>query len=107
MASLTRTSVTLPRYLSDQGLRQIIAPLKTRTGQLWANLDDFTVILYPYIEGQDGYEVDLSDQHWVELGQTLQRIHSTILPEAIKGKIKRETYSPQARETVKRYLRAN
>ena len=48
--------------------------------------------------------MDLSDQHWVELGQTLQRIHSTILPEAIKSKIKRETYSPQARESVRRYL---
>jgi spectinomycin phosphotransferase len=98
------TSVTLPRYLSDQGLHQIIAPLKTRTGMLWANLDNFAVILYPYIEGRNGYEIDLSDHHWIELGQTLQRIHSTILPEAIKSKIKRETYSPQARETVKRYL---
>jgi spectinomycin phosphotransferase len=98
------TSVTLPRYLSEQGLHQIIAPLKTRTGKLWANLDDFTVILYPYIEGRNGYEIDLSDHHWVELGKTLQRIHSTVLPEAIKGKIKRETYSPQTRDTVKRHL---
>jgi spectinomycin phosphotransferase len=97
-------SVTLPRYLCDQGLRQIIAPLPTTSGQLWAKLENFIVILYPYIEGRDGYEIDLSDRHWIELGQTLQHIHPTTLPDDIKSNIKSEAYSPQARETVRRYL---
>ena len=30
------TSVDLPRYLYDQGLTQVIAPLPTRSGSLWA-----------------------------------------------------------------------
>jgi spectinomycin phosphotransferase len=97
-------SVTLPRYLNDQGFQQIIPPLATTSGQLWATLDDFTVILYPYIEGRDGYEIELSDQHWIELGQTLHRIHSINLPEALNRKIKQETYSPLACESVKSYL---
>ena len=53
------TSVALPKFLSDQGIAQVIAPLATSTGQLWANLDAFKVILYPFIEGRNGYEVDL------------------------------------------------
>ena len=32
------TSVTLPKFLSDQGIEQIIPPLATKTGQLWASL---------------------------------------------------------------------
>ena len=42
------TSVTLPKYLSDMGIRPIIAPLATTSGQLWANLMDYKVILYPF-----------------------------------------------------------
>ena len=52
------TSVALPKFLSDQGIAQVIAPLATSTGQLWANLDAFKVILYPFIEGRNGYDVD-------------------------------------------------
>ena len=46
--------VTLPRFLSDQGIAQIIAPLASNTGQLWASLDEFKMILYPFIEGRNG-----------------------------------------------------
>jgi len=54
------TSVALLKFFSNQGIAQIIAPLATQTGQLWTNLDAFKVILYPFIEGHDGYEVDYS-----------------------------------------------
>src|SRR5262245_58933397 len=40
-----QTSVELPRFLSDQGITHIIPPLATKTGQLWATLEAFTVIL--------------------------------------------------------------
>src|SRR4051794_27073882 len=43
------TSVALPKFLSDQGIVQIIAPLVTKTGQLWTSLDAFTVLLYPFV----------------------------------------------------------
>ena len=52
------TSVALPKFLSDQGVAHIIAPLATSTGQLWANLDAFKVILYPFVEGRNGYEIE-------------------------------------------------
>jgi hypothetical protein len=41
----------LPKFLSDQGIEQIIVPLTTKRGQLWTSLDAFKVILYPYVEG--------------------------------------------------------
>jgi len=63
-----QTSVTLPKFLSDQGIEQIIAPLATKTGSLWANLEAFTVILYPFVEGQNGYKVGLSERQWHDFG---------------------------------------
>jgi spectinomycin phosphotransferase len=98
------TSVVLPKFLSDQGIAEIIAPLATQAGQLWANLDVFTVILYPFVEGRNGYEVDLSDRHWIEFGAALKRIHSAPVPPALISRIQLETYSPRWRESVKKSL---
>ena len=67
-------SVALPKFFSDQGLAQIIPPVATRTGQLWTTLDPFTVILYPFVEGIDAYQVDLSDRQWVDFGAALKSI---------------------------------
>jgi spectinomycin phosphotransferase len=98
------TSVALPKCLSDQGIVQIIAPLATKAGQLWANLDAFKVILYPFVEGHNGYEVSLSDRQWVDFGTALKRIHTAIVPPALIRRIRQETYSPQWRELVKTFL---
>jgi len=98
------TSVTLPNYLSDQGIEHIINPLPTRAGQLWVDLDTFKLILYPFVEGHNAYEVSLPDRHWRDLGVVLQRIHTIKLPSALKRSIQREAYSPQWRETLKRFL---
>lgn len=97
------TTVTLPKFLSDHGVAQIIPPLATRTGHLWVGLDAFTLILYPFIEGHDGYEVDLSDRLWRDLGRALKSIHTAKVPPAISSRIPQETYSPQWRQTVKTF----
>jgi spectinomycin phosphotransferase len=98
------TSVALLRFLSDQGIKQIIAPLPTKTGQLWASLDDFKAILYPFVDGRDGYAVALSEQQWNEFGAALKQIHTLDVPPTLAGHIRRETYSPRWREEVKMFL---
>ena len=98
------TSVALPKFLSDQGTVQIIAPLATKAGQLWATLDPFKLILYPFVEGHDGYEVRLSDRQWVDFGAALRSIHTAVVPPALIGRIHRETYSAQWREIVHTFL---
>ncbi len=98
------TAVALPKFLSDQGIAQIIAPLATQTGQLWANLAPFKLILYPFVEGRNGYEIDLADRHWREFGAALKRIHSAVVPPVLLRRIQRETYPPQGREIVKSFL---
>jgi spectinomycin phosphotransferase len=101
---LNEIPVALPKFLSDQGLAQIIAPLTTKTGQLWANLDAFKVILYPFVEGHNGYEVRLSERHWRDFGRALKSIHTAQVPPALISCIQRETLTPQWRETVKTFL---
>jgi spectinomycin phosphotransferase len=97
-------SVKLPKFLSDQNIRHIIPPTTTKAGQLYAPLGDFKLILYPFVEGRDGYVVKLSERHWRELGATLKRLHTTVMPPALKRHIQQETYTPQWRATVRTFL---
>lgn len=98
--SFDETSVTVPHLLRDKGIREIIAPLTTHDGHLWANIDDFRLILYPFIEGHNGWEPDLSNTHWMALGRALSGVHTTALPVNLSRQIQRETYSPYWRELV-------
>lgn len=96
-------TVQIPKLLHDQGIRQIIAPLPTQSGQLWAELDEYKVTLSPFIEGQNGYEAGLTEQQWVELGHVLKAIHTTAVPPSLMERIPKEMYSPQWRESVRRF----
>jgi spectinomycin phosphotransferase len=97
-------SVAVPKYLSDLGIKQIIPALTTRAGKLWASLAVFKVILYPYVEGHNGYERSLSKQQWIEFGAALKRFHTADIPPAITIHTQREKFSPQWRDTVKTFL---
>ncbi|MBI5035399.1 MAG: phosphotransferase [Chloroflexi bacterium] len=98
------TAITLPKFLTELGIQEIIAPLLTKTAQLFTTVDSFKLILYPFVDGRNGYETDLADHHWRELGSALKRIHSAEIPSTVANHIQRETFSPQWRESVKKSL---
>src|SRR5262245_57595018 len=60
-AFFDETSVALPKFLSEQGIAQIIPPLTTNMGQLRATLDDFNLIVYPFVAGKNGFDVELTN----------------------------------------------
>ena len=101
---MDKAAVAVPRFLSDQGIEQIIAPLATETGQLWTNLPPFKLTLYPFVEGHNGYEVRMSEQQWEQFGATLKSFHSTRVPSELTDGVKHETFSARWRETVKSHL---
>src|SRR6476469_881035 len=41
-------TVAIPRLLGDQGMAQVVAPIATSSGALWARMSDFAVILSPF-----------------------------------------------------------
>jgi spectinomycin phosphotransferase len=98
------TAVAVPHYLHEHGLQQIIPALRTPSGQLWAELAPFKVILYPFVEGKNGYERPLSDDQWTEFGRALKQFHTAVIPATLTHNIKRESFSPHWRDTVKSFL---
>ena len=97
-------SVSVPKYLADLGIKQVIPTLTTKTGQLSTSLGDFKAILYPYVEGRKGVEAKLSDQQWAQFGVAIKKLHSTDIPASITKDVPRETFSSKWRETVKAFL---
>lgn len=97
-------TVTLPKALNEQGLAQIIAPLETPSGRLWADLEAYKLILYPFVEGQDGYNVMLSAQQWEELGVAIKTLHSASLPPALLKSVPQESYAPRYRQAVRTFV---
>jgi spectinomycin phosphotransferase len=99
-----QASLTVPKYLHDLGLEQVIPAVTSRSGTLWANLDRYRLIVYPFVEGRHAFEVQLSDGQRVEFGRALRQFHSTGFPPAMTMDVRRETFSPLWRDTVRSYL---
>ena len=97
-------SVLVPKYLAAVGVKQVILPLVSKTGQLWMHIASFTVILYPWVEGRNGMEAKLSDQQWIEFGKTIKNFHNAKLPATVTSSVKHETFSPKWREKLNAFL---
>jgi spectinomycin phosphotransferase len=97
--------VTVPLFLKSQGIQEIIAPFETKSKQGWADFGEYKLILYPFIEGKNGFEMELSDSYKRTFGAALKRIHSVQIPPELKRQIPQETFSPNWRERVKEFQR--
>ncbi len=93
--------VTVPLFLKAQGIQEIIIPFETRSKQHWADFGEYKMILYPFVEGKNGFQRELTDQHKRRLGSALKAVHSAQIPPELERLIPEETFSPKWREYVK------
>ena len=96
--------IVLPHFLHAQGITQVIAPLPALDGQLWSKLEDFQLVLYPFVQGRSGLDAILSARQWVDFGRAIQRIHTLCLPAALASALPREAYTPRYRQQVQGFL---
>jgi spectinomycin phosphotransferase len=99
-----RASVTIPRYLNDEGRKQIIPPISMLNSSLWMEEENFTLHVYPFIEGHHGYHTKLTEYQWGEFGQTIKQIHSINLNTLIKTMVPKEEYSTAFGESLRKVL---
>lgn len=97
-------SVSVPKYLADLGIKQVISPLVTKTRQLWTSVVSFNAMIYPYVEGRNGVEAKLSEDQWAQFGASIKKLHSTNITNALTTDTPREIFSSKWRETVKAFL---
>ncbi len=96
--------VLVPLFLQERGIQEILVPYKTKSGQYWADFGEYKLLLYSFIEGKDGFERELTDQHKRLLGTAFKGIHITEIPADLKKLIRKETFSSEWREEMRSFL---
>jgi spectinomycin phosphotransferase len=98
---LQASNLTIPHFLRDSGITQIVAPIANIHQALWTNIGEFNLILYPFIEGEAGMTIGLSDSQWREFGTVLKRIHATTLTPELVQQIHKEDFAPLRSEIAR------
>ena len=78
------------RTLIDLGIPNALAPLRTRSSDLWCPLDSYpgySLILYPFLRGESAMVTGLSDDQWREFGSTLRAVHASRLGDSLRGRL--------------------
>ncbi len=91
--SLSEASYLVPGYLRDQGIASVVAPLPTNRQSLWGQAGRWTVIVYPFIDGDTGWTT-MTDAHWREAGSTFRQIHQLTPPAHVSEALHKESFDP-------------
>jgi len=94
-------SVAILALLQSSGVQQIIPPIKTIGGELMQCVNDFTLTVYPFVDGLNGFNCNLTGDQWVTLGKVLKQVHEIDVPPIIKDRIRKEAYTPKWRKIVR------
>jgi len=98
--------IAIVELLHQEGILPVIPPINTMDGQSTHRIEDFTLVVYPYMDGEDGFHRPLTDQQWEILGKTLRQVHEIALPPSIQNSLRREDYSPKWRDSVRSFYSA-
>ncbi|KTD75107.1 aminoglycoside phosphotransferase family protein [Legionella waltersii] len=90
---LQDSPIEIMKLLHDSGIKHIISPIKSLEGKLVKILPHFKLIVYPFIEGENGFDRKLTKTEWIELGRVLKQIHSIQVPAAIQSNLRTEDFS--------------
>jgi len=93
--------VEIVELLQQAEVQQIIPPIKTIHGKSIQPIDDFSLIVYPFVDGQDGFNQNLTEHQWIKLVKALKHIYELEIPTSIQKQIRQETYSTKWREAVR------
>lgn len=98
---VTEPSLLVPHLLHDLGVEQVIVPLPTVSETLRAEVDGYTLILYPFVEGMSGKDQGMSPSQWIAYGSMLQQIHAARLPADLVEIMPRETFVPAGADLLR------
>jgi spectinomycin phosphotransferase len=90
------------RWLLDDGVGEVVAPVQTRSGALSAAVDGVSVVAYPFVDGRPAAEAGLTERQWVAYGRMLRRLHDARLPAELGAALPREAFTPVSLSVMER-----
>ncbi|MBK1783384.1 phosphotransferase enzyme family protein [Prauserella cavernicola] len=70
------------------------APVRTRTGELWADVDGARLSVVEWIDGAGALESTMDRDEWVSFGALLARLHALPVDAALRAGVAEETFDP-------------
>lgn len=95
------TTLDVLKLLESEKVSKVIFPIKNNESQIIQKLDHSSLVVYPFVEGLNGFTCPLTDEQWVLLGQTLKKIHSIDIKNPLKNKLRKEDFSSNWGNSVK------
>lgn len=99
-AFLPAVSLAIPDYLHHWGMKAVVAPLPTIAGDLAIPCEDFVLSLYPFINGETGMALGLTDGQWQNFGDLLRQLHEMILPTDLASQVPHEIFTLRWIKTI-------
>jgi spectinomycin phosphotransferase len=97
-------SLIVPLLISEIKPSHIINVIKTIPGKLYVHYSSLFIMVFPFINGQSGWNVSLTKNQFIEFGNVLHELHSMKLPHKYKNSIRKETFDNKYRERIIYYL---
>jgi spectinomycin phosphotransferase len=103
--NFTKTSLIVPAFISDNiDSSNIINIVKTIDGKLYVKRTSLYFMIFPFINGQSGWDISLTKDQFVDFREFMYRIHSMKFPKKYTKIIPKERYDSKYREDVRKYL---
>lgn len=102
--SLEESALWLIDIFSKNNVEHIIKPIPSLSCQSWSSYENHNLVLFPYIDGVNGYEKALTKTQWIEFGKTIKQIQSIPIKPEFNNHIAIENYADIWREMVITYL---
>ena len=93
--------LVVPRYLQDQGVARVIAPLPTTSQTLWAEAEGYALILYPFVPGRTGKDQGMTPRQWIDYGAIPRQIHATAVAPDLGQIMRHESFVPPENDRVR------
>jgi spectinomycin phosphotransferase len=97
-------ALLVPRALIELGVPNVLAPVRTLDSGLSCSLDGRTVMLYPFVRGENAKIAPMSDEQWQVFGRTLRDVHDSGLTAQFAGQLRTEDFALPSAATVRRLL---
>ena len=88
-----RASLIVPHYLRSRGIENVVAPLQTTSGQLFAHLNNYALLLYPFVHGESAWDMSLSDAQWRDWGKIMRSIHDASITAKLVQAVPQEVFA--------------
>lgn len=95
------SAIAVLTILHQAGIKELIMPIQTIHAKAMHSADNYTIIVYPFVDGHDGFSRALSNEQWIILGHALKQVHEVLVPKSLEHSIRRENFSSTERDAVR------